>query len=205
MTVYGIGDIHGNIATYESILNTIYRQDEQAYTLQVGDWGIGTPGVRLPNVGERDFWIAGNHDDARACKACPGNLGDFGCRTLDEGLTLFWVRGALSTDTHNQLDGLKGVTWWPYEELSPEEADEALALYRNCKPDLVLSHDCPGQIRSLHRIPQENGTTASLLRAMFDFHQPGHWVYGHHHRNWEDKLGDTQFWGISDCEYRRII
>ena len=198
--IWAIGDIHGNISTYESILKTIHQYDLDAYTFQVGDMGMGFRGVAYPKVGPNDFWIAGNHDDALICKKCPCNLGDYGVKQV-MGMKVFFIRGAMTTDKYRRHDG---ISFWQYEELTYQDCLKAIDLYIQEKPDMVVSHDCPMQVRSLHKMAQRpHGVTVPVLTQMYEAHQPNYWCYGHHHMNWKDKVGDTAFTCIAPLE--RVI
>lgn len=158
-------------------------------TLQIGDMGIGfkkrngwdrlTVGDMLP----KDKWFAGNHDHRSACAKEQGYLGNFG--VTNEGI--FFVSGAFSVDAFSRE---VGSSWWPDEQLSTPEFEEALQLYSELKPEIMATHDCPRiiypkmlEIRYDGRpAPLYENITASWLDRMLAVHKPKVWVFGHWHR-----------------------
>ena len=201
MSIYAIGDIHGEIKTYEGILNRIRKDDPDAYTLQVGDMAVGFKGTPVPQCGDKDFWIAGNHDDALICEKCKGNLGDFGIKMIGE-YKLFFLRGAASTDKAWRTEG---ETWWAYEELTYAQLQEAIVLYQQEKPDLMISHDCPTPMRQCVAPFREGGRTVEALTQMLEIHKPKVWASGHHHQHFQMDVDGCKLMCVATCCYKKMI
>lgn len=200
MAFWAIGDLHGNTPALEAICENIRKQDPDAITFQVGDLGIGFTGVKQPELGLNDYFIAGNHDDAVICAQNPHCLGDFGCRTFGDK-KVFWLRGAMSTDREHRI---AGVTWWEYEELNYKQLMDAIALYEVERPDLVITHDCPTQIRTEWFYPRGGGKTVQALTNMFEAHQPEFWCFGHHHTHKAGFLDGTYFRCLAELHHKKI-
>jgi predicted phosphodiesterase len=198
---YAIGDVHGQVELYQNRIAQIRKSDPEAITFQVGDFGLGFKGVNMPQVTENDYFISGNHDDSLICEKSPHFLGDFGCREF-RGVKVFWVSGAMSTDRQYRTEG---IDWWAYEELTYEELDEAAKLFIAEKPQLVITHDCPMQVRERmlwqHR---PSGITVQALTQMFHSHQPKRWVFGHHHFHHDDTVDGTLFSCCAELEVRKL-
>ncbi len=167
-----IGDVHGLIPDY---LNLRAHADE---SIQIGDMGLGFKGVALPPSREHRFF-RGNHDSPQACREHESYMGDWG---YDAAKSLFWFSGADSIDRHLRREG---VSWWRDEQLSGGEFQEALDLYEQVKPRIVLSHDGPQAfIEAAFHIDARSLTRQALQRA-YELWQPSIWVFGHHHRKFD--------------------
>jgi len=199
MKITFIGDVHGLMKQYEDMLRKIPEP-----TIQVGDMGVGFTQngdwVTTANLRDTDKWLHGNHDNPDRCKEEKGYLGRFG--VTPEGI--FFMSGAFSVDAFYRK---AGISWWPNEQLNLEELDAALELYKKTKPDIVATHDCPRSLypMMLQRIGHPEGplyeaSTSHALEAMFNFHQPRTWVYGHWHRSVDEMIGDTRFICLNELE-----
>lgn len=187
-----IGDVHGHIDDYLPLTKS-------GPTFQVGDMGMGFRGVHLPHLGEDHKFIRGNHDDPRACREHPDYAGDYG---YDEQRGIFWLGGGYSIDYVYRISlmvqGMSPI-WWMDEELSDGALLEATAAYRNCKPRIVVSHECPQSIPEKGLIPLMSGgpfkpsRTARALQKMFEAHKPEVWIFGHYHVSQEVVLEETRF------------
>ena len=194
-----IGDVHGLTDKYERMLCRFMEP-----TFQVGDMGIGFrkegKWVTTDFLAEKDKWIHGNHDDPDLCLKEKGYLGRYG--VTPEGV--FYMSGAFSVDAFYRK---AGISWWPNEQLNYEELEAALELYKQTKPDIVATHDCPRSLYQmmLNKIGKPEGplyecSTAHALEAMFNFHQPKVWVFGHWHRSIDEMIGDTRFICLNELE-----
>ena len=205
-----VGDIHGQVKTYLKLLDH-YRGEP---SIQVGDFGFGFPkykelgpsdvGLKTPeelqwledNMPDNAGFIRGNHDEPALARKSKHYLGDYGIKVID-GHKVFFVSGAYSVD---RRDRIEGVDWWPGEELSSEELEDALLLYKKDKPDIVISHDGPDQaierlmIKSLglHK-GRYFSRTGQILSAMYYAHQPAKWIFGHWHTKYREIVGRTDF------------
>lgn len=196
-----IGDVHGKITPYLKLLQKIKADHPDATILQLGDMGLGFPGVALPpdQLRPNERFIRGNHDDPAACRAHPNYAGDFGVWPEHN---LFYLGGAWSIDHHwrqvwNAQNRPKKV-WWEDEELSQVELDAAYELYVATKPELVATHEAPtmaakvvlaGGFRT-EKADCAYTRTSIALQRMFGAHQPRHWVFGHYHKTTDFRIPD---------------
>ena len=191
MKLYAIGDVHGKIFNYKKLLESL---PADASTIQLGDMGLGFEGVYLPKLSGQHKFIRGNHDSPSECREHLNYLGEFG---YDETLKIFYLGGGYSIDRDMRIEG---VSWWRDEELSFTDLENAIQQYREVKPRIVVSHECPQEVgdyllRSLGWIggmyPDPYGKaykarkllsrTAGALQTMFEAHQPEYWFFGHYH------------------------
>lgn len=194
-----IGDVHGKMTQYERLLMRFIEP-----TIQVGDMGVGFRKdgnwVTTANLSDNDKWIHGNHDNPEMCVKEKGYLGRYGVTI--EGV--FFMSGAFSVDAFYRRSG---IDWWYNEQLNIQELSEALELYKTTKPDIVVTHDCP---RSLYPLmlgkigkpqgPLFESSTSHALEAMFSFHQPKVWIFGHWHHSVDEMIGDTRFICLNELE-----
>lgn len=182
-----ISDVHGKINKYLDVVNKC------EYSVQLGDLAFDYR--FLGNIDDtRHVFIPGNHDNYDKCFAYPHCLGNFGEFELN-GIVFFFIRGAFSIDwqyrqKHQELTGQK--SWWSNEELSFAEMKLCFDLYREVKPDFVISHDCPRIISNKIGNPQIlnnfgynadifTTSTSELLEECYNFHAPKIWIFGHYH------------------------
>ena len=170
-----VGDVHGKTGIFTNIIK------DAEYSLQVGDFGFRTAWM----------WMNANYNPDNH-KILPGNheeythitehsLGHYGKHNLG-GMEFFFVRGAFSVD---KLQRTENVTWWADEELGMKELLDALDIYTKVKPDIMITHDCPGNVYGvsydLFSRPWIPNRTSQVLQEMFERHQPQLWIFGHWH------------------------
>lgn len=197
-----ISDVHKNFDAYKHIIGNMEDDEE---SIQLGDMGIGFPKgtgssmysptktiddeEELSNIlmDERHKFIRGNHDNPSVCREHPNYLGDYGVYQ-DE---IFFISGAWSLD---RWERIQGVDWWEDEELSYEELQNAVDLYEDSFPRLVISHECPRSIsKLLHPALSHSTITGNVMDRMLDVWRPSIWVFGHHHMSKQFNIGGTQF------------
>lgn len=185
-----IGDVHGMIQEYLDIAKPAQR------SLQVGDMGLS---YRLLLEGhfnsDHHKFIGGNHEHypSLLSGSVPHYLGDFGVHEIPDWGEIFFVRGGYSIDQYWRTHG---IDWFPEEELDMAECYAALELYKEVRPDVVVTHECPVEVIDFVGIPElkiRPSRTAQLLQSMFEEHQPKLWVFGHHHKDWTESIKGTQF------------
>ena len=173
-----IGDVHGHYEQYVQVAK------EAEYSIQVGDLGFEYDCLKQldPN---RHRVLAGNHDNYDRMDS--GHwLGDYGAYNVPDFGNVFFVRGGHSIDRGKRLIG---QTWWPQEEMSYGQLSEIIDVYKEAKPDFVISHECPASVTEIafgmktwdNEIIKPSRTSL-LLQSLLEIHQPKHWVFGHHHR-----------------------
>jgi hypothetical protein len=200
-----IGDVHGQSGEY------LYLTDGAEYTIQLGDLSFDYG--FLKNVDpQRHKIVAGNHDNY--AKLCTENfvymqtghwLGDYGVYTVPDFGDIFFVRGGRSIDAKYRK---AGRNWFPDEEMNYKTMNMALEKYIDVKPDFVVSHECPGQIIDLAFGPKtwdgellRPSMTAKLLDMMWNNHQPSLWIFGHHHKTFDQQVHGTRFVCLPELGY----
>lgn len=194
-----IGDVHGKFDEYFKIIDGCKK------SIQLGDFGFNYPQVDLNHR-----FIAGNHDHHEKKYDCLNYLGDFG--TYSNGLTYFFVSGGFSIDRCNKTEG---VNWFQNEQLSYHQLGLAIELYRQIKPDYVISHECPYSITPLFNnsdILERFGfskdfksMTSVALQTMYEIHKPKAWWFGHHHQSFIGNINGTRFRCLAELEYEDIV
>ena len=206
MHILLVGDVYGRLGELRELcLRAMLGLDRSDCwkVVQLGDLGVGFPKVQWPEMPPNLAFLRGNHDSPHVARSLHGYLGDFGFiegwgeSWRPEPLGLFFLSGAWSIDQSLRTEG---VNWWPEEELSARQLEEAFDLYCQTKPRLVLTHDCPpcafeampddGKLLGGKAIPTR---TTQALGAMFEAHQPELWVFGHHHVSWKGVVDGTRF------------
>jgi hypothetical protein len=197
-----IGDCHGKIV---ELLKVIGQHDKSDCVLQLGDMGLGFHGVNLPTMNRSFGFIRGNHDNPSQCQQHPNYAGEFG---MWNGI--FVVGGAYSIDWEWRVPGR---SWWPDEELSDSQMEQAIQAYDKAKPIIVASHECPKSIgeqllKDGGFRPEKWGSTESrtarLLENMFSVHKPKHWLFGHYHRDWSREILGTKFDCLNELSAKEI-
>lgn len=199
-----IGDVHGHYSQYIKIAQGA------KYSIQVGDVGFDYRPLEVLDPTYHKICL-GNHDNyekfgtSKFLCHTEHMLGDFGVYTVPEFGDIFFVRGGNSIDKAYRHIGLD---WWPDEELSKKQMDEALELYISLKPEFVISHECPGSLivpafgqKTWDGELLRPSMTAKLLDEMWSNHSPRRWVFGHHHKKWTETLNGTIFHCLPELGY----
>jgi hypothetical protein len=198
-----IGDAHGEFKTYEYILFKMQHKGGKKgvdCSCQLGDMGIGFPEVGAytkdgfswsPEINTDHKFIRGNHDSPEECKNHPNYLGDYGYVPVP---SIFYVSGGFSIDHRSRYNGLN---FWEDEELSHNTMLEVIELYKKSKPRIVVSHECPLDMKNYFVRNQAklgyDSRTEELLQTLFEIHQPEYWIFGHHHHFREMDQDGTHF------------
>lgn len=220
-----IGDVHGAINTPHPhrIFNYVELTQQAPYSVQLGDMGFNYIGLKDIDPFCHVF-IPGNHDnyDDLPCTT----LGDYGIcymgpNTIDDGENYFgnpwgfyYVRGEWSIDILMRKEAMARGSlkcWWEEEELTARQMEDCLNYYKECKPDVVMTHTCPRSIAELignpgvwhwfgHREPRPSNTQ-HLLQYMYEAHQPKLWLFGHFHKNWIYEEGKTTFMCVNELDF----
>jgi len=184
-----IGDCHGCFKSYLYILSCLPKD---AISFQLGDMGIGFgEELIIPNEYAQHKFIRGNHDNPELCELHPNYLGDYG---FLKDYNLFFLSGGYSIDKNYRTPY---VSWWPDEELSYSQGTKALDLYRETKPEIIISHECPSILKPyvLTNAWKKEiiSSTESLLQTMLEQHQPKYWICAHHHKFTKIIIDNTTF------------
>lgn len=191
-----LGDIHGK---YKRMHEVIREKDKHEYIVALGD--VGFCYETLDNVDPKKFVIVGgNHEHYDKIVNIPHYLGDYGYVNNFNGFDFFFFRGAYSIDRQYRTIG---IDWWEQEQLKIEDFMKARELYRQIKPDVVLTHDCPQSLYS-YLLPPEakiyENITSWALEELFNIHQPKFWRFGHFHKSWRKVINGTDFRCLNELE-----
>ena len=204
-----VGDTHGE---FEG-LNAILREVRPENAIVAGDFGFWKAGdfgahparswlhARLENPETRVFFCDGNHENharlrAVAARRAPGRPVRIrralwymprGCVAEIAGRRILFAGGAYSIDREYRTPG---VTWFPEEDLTEEEARRIAAGADLRGVDTVVSHTCP--LECLEAVCEACGLqrewivndtserSLSLLRAALP--RVRDWYFGHWHQ-----------------------
>ena len=187
-----IGDAHGQ---YDRYVKMARKRD---FTVQIGD--LGFKYGCLDNLDpEKHKIVGGNHDNYSIIGQFPHYLGDYGNCSLG-GTDFFFYRGAYSIDRQFRTIG---IDWWPEEQVKIEVFMEARELYRQTKPRVVVTHDCPESLTPELLPPGSTlyqNTTGWALQELLNIHEPEFWFFGHYHVSKSIKRGCTNFVCINELE-----
>jgi predicted phosphodiesterase len=195
-----LGDVHGK---YRRLHEIIREKDRYEYIIQIGDLGFdyGT----LDNVDPDKFKVVGgNHDNMDKIIHIPHYLGDYGYTSVNS-VNFFYYRGAYSIDRQYRT---VGVDWWEKEQLTIEDFIKARELYREIKPKIVITHDCPQSIASQMLLPHQRiyeNMTGWALNELLNIHQPDLWLFGHWHDSRTIRYGNTKFVCLDELETYDIV
>ena len=191
-----IGDVHGNFEEY------YYLTLQCEKSIQCGDMGIGFD-LDFPKISFDHRFIRGNHDNPAKCTKIANWIKD---GTFFEEDSIFCLGGAWSIDweyrqRYEEATGRK--VWWPNEECSVPKLQKIIDYYTECKPEVVVTHDCPTimahELNSHHK--WDKSKTRQALDVMFETHQPDVWVHGHHHISLRRKIEIVEFISLAELEF----
>ena len=210
-----VGDIHGNFNEYSfynlGVGRTRHMGDPMPpeRSIQVGDFGIGfyspywhksVNDWMKVHTGHR--FIRGNHDNPAMCKNMAGYIAD---GTVENDV--MYIGGAWSIDHAYRTEG---VDWWRDEELSIDELNKLVDVYKTVKPRVMITHDCPTTVAwdmflfrgdGLAGGQQIKTRTAEALQAMWELHQPEEWYFGHWHITRDMTLRGTKFQCLGELDF----
>jgi hypothetical protein len=192
MSLTVVGDVHGK---YDQYVKMARKRD---FTVQLGDLGFKYECLKNLDP-EKHKVVGGNHDNYPALVEWPHYLGDYGMRSLG-GVNFFFYRGAYSIDRQYRT---VGIDWWEEEQLKIEDFMKAREVYREAKPEVVITHDCPESI-GLTLLPPGahvyQNTTSWALQELFQIHQPKTWVHAHWHISRKTVREGTEFVCLDELE-----
>jgi hypothetical protein len=197
-----IGDVHGYLHFRGSQQSYFNLLGEAEHSVQLGDLGWQnkwnpTFNQDMDNLFPKHMRLYGNHDGYDYISK--NALGDFGVHTFP-GFEFFYIRGARSID---RAERTPTVDWWLEEELTWEQGHECVQAFREKKPEIVLSHDCPEEALYLmaefgkwHLSNISTSITNQIMQSCFETHKPAYWIHGHHHLSYRKKHKGTTFIGL---------
>ena len=187
MSITIIGDVHGKYRRYHEIIR---EKDRHPYTLQLGDFGFNYDTLKCVDS-TKHLILPGNHDNYNDCYNHSHFLGDYGYTSLNR-IEFFYYRGAYSIDRQYRTIG---IDWWEQEQVSIDQFMEARELYRQNKPRIVITHECPQNIAAMMLKPNQRvyeNTTGWALQELLNIHEPEYWFFGRAQR-WCDRLNNIPF------------
>ena len=199
-----IGDVHGKIRDYTNLLT----ENSVEFSVQLGDMGFRSSYEELDdsfsfesldlNPSSHRF-IPGNHDDYDHLPSYAYKE-PFGQQSLG-GVDFFYVRGAYSID---KVHRIPRVSWWEGEELAIPEGYQALDVYQEIKPLIMLTHDCPLSITEAMGFSPIKTRTGLLLQELFQIHKPDLWLFAHYHQSFKKKIKGTEFICLDELEHLNL-
>lgn len=197
-----ISDVHGLRDGYLEII-----KDCEA-SLQIGDFGFHYDFLREFEIEEcQHLFFAGNHDDHNAKYNFPHCLRKFGM--INHGdIDFFFLEGGFSVDQvyrreQEQL-GVWPKTWWENEELPQHDLEEALRVYKEARPEVLITHEPsrsiadkignPSMLQNLGYDPDTFTTrTGETIQRMIDAHAPKLHIFGHFHINYDETIKGVRY------------
>ena len=188
-----IGDTHGKIFEYQKIV----EQSDCDMSFCVGDFGwLKYWEYHKKHIGYPHYINPGNHDAVEAMQDDSGFLSTGNHKYFEE-YDLFTVRGAYSIDKQMRTER---VDWFREEELNYVQSLQAILAYERVCPQIVVSHDCPQEVREKLFGIQDKSHTSQLLQEMFDYCRPELWIFGHHHKSKDVVINGTRFICLAELE-----
>ena len=150
----------------------------------------------------------GNHDNPYMCKQ--DMVGYISDGTV-EGDVMF-IGGAWSIDNPVAPPGwyrrTAEIDWWFDEECSDEQFEQFYETYKQIKPRVMITHDCPASVSykmfwgsGFIQGPVYPNRTSEWFDRFFAAHQPDEWYFGHWHKTMAFKDGRTMFQCVGELDY----
>jgi hypothetical protein len=107
---------------------------------------------------------------------------------------------------------MPGLEWFPKEELSFTQLNNAINLCEKENPNLIITHEAPrsivkhfgnpGIVRYFGFDPETFTTrTSEALSLCFERSTPTSWYFGHYHKSWTDTIKGCRFQCLEEMEY----
>lgn len=244
MNILIVGDVHGELERFAAIVRRAKAEFTIAAAIQVGDFGFQSDIVQTwLDSSNAPFAVPvhaidGNHEDhlwlrqvrqAGTDKSwISSNLlvHERGSIACIGGRTFGFCGGALHADRPQEgaEEVLIGKEPLAPNWLTPDQADQAVAVFTKRPPEVMITHSCPSGIGigmrgndffaaqvtewaeelGLGTIPQDDCGEPALARLWHGISvKPKHWLFGHFHTIHQRCLGWTTFTctgtGDRDC------
>lgn len=209
--IYVIGDVHGKYKEYRKLISQF------EYSVQVGDFGFDYQTLGSVDSSKHKF-LGGNHEKWPVLLNYPPKhfLGRYGAYTLN-GVKFFFVSGGKSIDDiSRRLQFINGgpTSWYYQEELLFNEMLDCYNLYKEEKPDILLSHTPPrdiinkvcgvGLVKKFGLGGDFTCQTSSFIQSLFEAHQPNTAVFGHLHKTYDYDFMGCKCHGLEELGVLRI-
>lgn len=214
-----VGDVHGEWEHFKHLTHARY-QHENAYIIQVGDFGVGFRHESEEErslfsfnkiLGERNchlFAIRGNHDDPSRFKESNHPCGYENITLLPDyseldllGKSILLVGGAVSVDRRFRVEGR---SYWSDEEFTLKLEHEF--PYKDRQYDLVVTHTRPGVCGAFkgfdnikywcdqdYDLQNDLIEESQKLDYLYEHTKPKNWAYGHFHKSNTINYETTEF------------
>lgn len=196
-----IGDCHGLTTDYADKVK--YIEGDGIHSILLGemgfkqqhDWFINSPYSKQNKI------LFGNHDYFPYLNKSY-SLGRFS--PVPE-YDMFAIAGAFSID---RVYRTEGRDWFREEEMSIGEEIQCLQAYKDCKPEIVISHDAPASVVNeifhySYTYPDSQKTNKFLDRLL-ENHKPRVWVFAHHHDSRDKTINGTRFICLDELETIKV-
>lgn len=200
-----VGDIHGEYGTFRYDINRLHQD---AYIIQVGDFGVGFYKEEyykeelfhvnkvLNDKNCHLYVVRGNHDLPSAFQITNNPFDYSNITFLADyselellGKSILLVGGAVSVDRRFRVEGR---TWWSDEEFNLKLEHEF--PYKDRQYDLVVTHTRPGVCGAFkgfdkieywcnqdYDLKNDLIEESQKLDYFYERTKPKNWIYGHFH------------------------
>jgi predicted phosphodiesterase len=205
-----ISDVHGKRQEYLDIIDNCNSE----YTLQIGDLDFNYEFLGLIEH-DKHRVIPGNHDNHLDKYKYPHFLLNYGL-VEHGGIKFFYLEGGFSIDksirVERELLGVWPKTWWDTEELTQEILEDALRVYKEVSPDILISHEASRAIANKignsatlssygYDIDTFTTRTSDTLQRMINAHAPKLHIFGHYHMNYDEIVNGTRYICQKELDY----
>jgi hypothetical protein len=196
------GDVHQKLRLFHEIVR---EKDRNKFIVQLGDFCMCDPRDTLKNVdSDKVRIIRGNHCRHDLIHLTPHYYQDYFSYEELNGVKFFQIGGAYSIDRMYRTPNLD---WFETEEMTIDKWEECFKLYKQIKPDIVLTHDCP-RFLTPQLIPPNaplfNNRTGWGLEEVWNIHAPKAWFFCHYHISKEIYYNNTFFKCLNELEIYRL-
>jgi len=205
MKILITGDIHGNFARLNDLLNK-KRPD---LTICCGDFGYWPKILRgayddisyIKTHGSKILWCEGNHEDhwslrdRKTDELVPNiiYMPRGSTYKLDDGRTIMFMGGAESIDKAYRT---LGRDWFPEETIKQKD----LFNLPDVNIDIFITHTCPNELVDTMKKFYEGKDfepSNQALSQLWNMYKPKLWFFGHWHHYYDGQLDGTKWYALS--------
>ena len=199
-----ISDVHGQFHVVNEQIE--FAEDrlkkEVSSVIVLGDFGLFETNLRRFFVLDKKkfkrplYFIEGNHEDFNAFDSLIKKYG--------EHFTHF-ARGSIQSVSGHSFLCLGGARYMDlmntpmHSEIRDHDINKCLSHSKN-STRIILSHDCPSGIGVANTPGLEFYGVPGIARSgeLLEHYDPLLWIFGHHHKWFSKKIGNTSFHGLPE-------
>jgi hypothetical protein len=165
--------------------------DNCEFSLQLGNLGYSYQMLQYVDY-HRHRIMGGSLDNYHLIYSYPHCLPDYGIYSIPN-INFFYLRGGYNNNSkksNDYQDSYNNNLYSP-EELTYLQLKNALALYMENKPNIVLTYDCPYSIgerifpSNAGSKPLKKSKTNEMLDQCLQYHAPKLWIFASMSQNWK--------------------